>query len=183
MCSFFLQIIHLKRFQFCNGRWVKSQRKVRFPVSSLDPLHCTIRNGNETTADNDGTTVQPNDCHLQCSEERPEELSLPSDQRSECAAAENGSPPSSTLANGGDHPVISEDHTPNDDDTGVPGRCKNNQLDETFHHGKDCVYNLVAITVSSCSYFHSSLQSKTIAFLFKNNIHIKNDIILYMYMY
>ena len=29
--SFNFQIIHLKRFQFLNGRWVKSQKIVKFP--------------------------------------------------------------------------------------------------------------------------------------------------------
>ncbi|XP_019848743.1 PREDICTED: ubiquitin carboxyl-terminal hydrolase 32-like isoform X2 [Amphimedon queenslandica] len=30
-------IIHLKRFHFHNGRWIKSQQRVRFPMSGLDP--------------------------------------------------------------------------------------------------------------------------------------------------
>ena len=32
-----LQIIHLKRFQFVNGRWIKSQKIVKFPRESFDP--------------------------------------------------------------------------------------------------------------------------------------------------
>lgn len=31
------QIIHLKRFQFHNGRWVKSQKIVKFPFRDFDP--------------------------------------------------------------------------------------------------------------------------------------------------
>jgi hypothetical protein len=34
-----LQIIHMKRFQFLNGRWVKSQKIVNFPRSNFDPTH------------------------------------------------------------------------------------------------------------------------------------------------
>uniref|UniRef100_A0A8C8D233 Ubiquitin carboxyl-terminal hydrolase 32 n=1 Tax=Oncorhynchus tshawytscha TaxID=74940 RepID=A0A8C8D233_ONCTS len=30
-------IIHLKRFQFMNGRWIKSQKIVRFPMETFDP--------------------------------------------------------------------------------------------------------------------------------------------------
>ncbi len=33
----YLQIIHLKRFQFLNNRWVKSQKIVRFPMKNFDP--------------------------------------------------------------------------------------------------------------------------------------------------
>ncbi|XP_064618756.1 ubiquitin carboxyl-terminal hydrolase 32-like [Lineus longissimus] len=32
-------IIHMKRFQFLNGRWVKSQKIVNFPHSNFDPTH------------------------------------------------------------------------------------------------------------------------------------------------
>ena len=36
--SFFLQqIVHLKRFQFNNGRWGKSQKIVNFPLNGLEP--------------------------------------------------------------------------------------------------------------------------------------------------
>ena len=38
---FLLQIIHLKRFQFNNGRWVKSQRVVNFPIKNLNPMAYT----------------------------------------------------------------------------------------------------------------------------------------------
>lgn len=34
-CSF--QIVHLKRFQFVNGRWIKSQKIVKFPRENFDP--------------------------------------------------------------------------------------------------------------------------------------------------
>ena len=42
----FWQIIHLKRFQFFNGRWVKSQRSVSFPTLNLEPLRHTVENEN-----------------------------------------------------------------------------------------------------------------------------------------
>ena len=35
--SFSLQIVHMKRFQFVNGRWVKSQKIVKFPKHNFDP--------------------------------------------------------------------------------------------------------------------------------------------------
>jgi len=34
---FLLQIVHLKRFQFVNGKWVKSQKVVNFPFKDFDP--------------------------------------------------------------------------------------------------------------------------------------------------
>lgn len=37
MLPFLLQIIHLKRFQLVNGRWIKSQKIVKFPRESFDP--------------------------------------------------------------------------------------------------------------------------------------------------
>lgn len=35
-CAAF-QIVHLKRFQFVNGRWIKSQKIVKFPRENFDP--------------------------------------------------------------------------------------------------------------------------------------------------
>lgn len=35
-CSL-VQIVHLKRFQFVNNRWIKSQKIVRFPRDNFDP--------------------------------------------------------------------------------------------------------------------------------------------------
>lgn len=32
-----MQIVHLKRFQFVNNRWIKSQKIVRFPRDNFDP--------------------------------------------------------------------------------------------------------------------------------------------------
>ena len=46
-----LQIVHLKRFQFHNGRWVKSQRPVQFPLSDLDPIEYMRREGEEREMD------------------------------------------------------------------------------------------------------------------------------------
>lgn len=34
---YFFQIVNLKRFQFLNGRWVKSHKIVNFPVEDFDP--------------------------------------------------------------------------------------------------------------------------------------------------
>ena len=35
--QFIFQIIHLKRFQFLNNRWVKSHKIVKFPTKDFDP--------------------------------------------------------------------------------------------------------------------------------------------------
>ena len=51
---FCFQIIHLKRFQFVNGHWIKSQRAVTFPLEGLDPLRYTVKNGNGR-----GSTPEP----------------------------------------------------------------------------------------------------------------------------
>lgn len=48
------QIIHLKRFQFFNGRWVKSQRSVTFPTHDLEPLRYTVENGNGNNRNQNG---------------------------------------------------------------------------------------------------------------------------------
>ena len=48
------QIIHLKRFQFFNGRWVKSQRSVTFPTQDLEPLRYTVENGNGNSKNPNG---------------------------------------------------------------------------------------------------------------------------------
>lgn len=34
---FLFQIVHLKRFQYVNGKWIKSQKVVNFPFHSFDP--------------------------------------------------------------------------------------------------------------------------------------------------
>lgn len=34
---FLFQIVHLKRFQFVNGRWIKSQKIVKFPREGFNP--------------------------------------------------------------------------------------------------------------------------------------------------
>uniref|UniRef100_A0A8C7I8F4 ubiquitinyl hydrolase 1 n=1 Tax=Oncorhynchus kisutch TaxID=8019 RepID=A0A8C7I8F4_ONCKI len=42
-------IIHLKRFQFMNGRWIKSQKIVRFPMETFDPsAFLTPRNADQS---------------------------------------------------------------------------------------------------------------------------------------
>lgn len=37
MLIIYFQIIHLKRFNYLNNKWVKSQKVVSFPVSDFDP--------------------------------------------------------------------------------------------------------------------------------------------------
>ena len=115
------QIIHLKRFQFFNGRWVKSQRIVRFPTSDLNPLRFTAQNGNQHRAENGTETSSSSDNN---SRENP---SL-SDTRPEITDVDMGTQP---LANrGGEIPVISK---------------------MSLNRREGVVYNLVAITVSLCT--------------------------------
>ena len=57
------QIIHLKRFQFFNGRWVKSQRSVTFPTQDLEPLRYTVENGNGNSQNQNGA-MQVEDIEL-----------------------------------------------------------------------------------------------------------------------
>ena len=35
----YFQIINLKRFQFLNGKWVKSHKIVKFPIEKFDPAN------------------------------------------------------------------------------------------------------------------------------------------------
>jgi len=37
-----MQIVHLKRFQFHNGRWVKSHKIVKFPFRDFDPTNYLV---------------------------------------------------------------------------------------------------------------------------------------------
>ena len=147
-----LQIIHLKRFQFFNGRWVKSQRKVRFPARDLDPLRYTAKNGNksrtaDTTRPSTGSNVSPS------SKER-EETQQPSPPDSSRPQDDPGSETTTTLANGGgEHPVISEEKSTEGVGAGAGrSRSKQEQLDETLHRREGSIYNLVAITVSCISH-------------------------------
>ena len=57
-----LQIIHLKRFQFVNGHWVKSNKIVQFPMQGFDPSaflakQSTHTNGSTSASDSGVTTV------------------------------------------------------------------------------------------------------------------------------
>ena len=129
------QIIHLKRFQFFNGRWVKSQRIVRFPTSNLDPLRFTAQNGNEPRAEN-GTETGSN--HSQTDQEGARSSSP--DTRPEESTNEDTTTP--TLANGGrGHPGMIGDPPAS------PGS-QLKQLDRSLHRREGNIYNLVAITVS-----------------------------------
>lgn len=38
-----LKIIHLKRFQFMNGRWVKSNKVVNFTMNHFDPSEFVVK--------------------------------------------------------------------------------------------------------------------------------------------
>jgi ubiquitin carboxyl-terminal hydrolase 6/32 len=135
-------IIHLKRFQFVNGRWVKSQRMVRFPVSNLEPLRYTVQNGNDTEArpsssqsvEGGDTTISPPDTRPQVSED-----------------TEIGTD-TTLLANGGENPVISDERISavnSGTGGGEGGDTEQDQLDKTLHRRKGTIYNLVAITCHS----------------------------------
>ena len=141
------QIIHLKRFQFFNGRWVKSQRMVQFPASNLEPLRYTVQNGNETASQNDAET-QPSSSQ---SVENRDTTSAPSDTRPQVSDNTEIGTNTTVLANGGETPVINDARVPAGN-SGARGReagnSKQDQLDETLHRRKGTIYNLVAITVS-----------------------------------
>ena len=146
------QIIHLKRFQFFNGRWVKSQRKVRFPVTNLDPLRFTVQNGNETRTKNDiqvQPTSSPTASSQSVSDKTDETQPISPDTRPEDNIEETSA--ASTLANGagGEHPVINEGRPAKGVEVRRGSTSKQEQqLDETLHRREGNIYNLVAITVS-----------------------------------
>lgn len=48
MWIYFLQIVHLKRFQLLHGRWVKSHKIVKFPFENFDPTDYLARVPKET---------------------------------------------------------------------------------------------------------------------------------------
>lgn len=140
----------MKRFQFVNGRWVKSQRMVHFPASNLDPLRFTAQNGNECRVRN-GTETRPNGSQ---SVEGEDESSLPDtrpDDPEGRVEAEDTTAVFPDLANGGEHPVINGERAPNAGtgvEIGERGSANPEQLSETLHQRKRTIYNLVAITVS-----------------------------------
>lgn len=45
---FLFKIIHLKRFQFMNGRWVKSNKIVNFPMETFDPSEFVVKRSAST---------------------------------------------------------------------------------------------------------------------------------------
>lgn len=74
MACFFLQIIHLKRFQFVNGHWVKSNKIVKFPMEGFDPsafLTKQTLNTNSSLSNSDSgvTTVNVRSSEEQDAEE------------------------------------------------------------------------------------------------------------------
>ena len=157
-----LQIIHLKRFQFFNGRWVKSQRIVRFPTSNLDPLRFTAQNGNQKRAEN-GTETTISGTESREDQERPENgietaASSKEDSRIENPLLSDTRPDiantctvmTQPLANGGGgHPAISEDPQPVA--PVMEAMSQQDQLDKSLYNREGNVYNLVAITVSLIS--------------------------------
>ena len=47
-----MQIIHLKRFQLLNSKWVKSQKIVKFPFTDFDPSNYLVsRTNNQNTTE------------------------------------------------------------------------------------------------------------------------------------
>ena len=153
------QIIHLKRFQFFNGRWVKSQRVVRFPASDLDPLRYTVQNGNgtmENGTETDRTGTETQTSGSQPVEGQNESSSLPEGQPEtpESRVVESDICGSPNIANGGEHPL---EPPPSSDSTGAGaegGERKSkssDELNETLHRRKGNIYNLFAITVSGCA--------------------------------
>lgn len=79
-CLLYFKIIHLKRFQFVNGRWIKSQRAVTFPLEGLDPLRYTVQNGNGSSGVTTPTVA-------------PDESLVPCEKNSSAPCAENSPTP------------------------------------------------------------------------------------------
>ena len=68
-------VVHLKRFHFVNGRWVKSQKMVNFPINDFDPYDYVVgpqgdarralrareakKEGGDGDLDNDGNPTTP----------------------------------------------------------------------------------------------------------------------------
>ncbi|XP_028419298.1 ubiquitin carboxyl-terminal hydrolase 32-like, partial [Dendronephthya gigantea] len=51
-------IIHLKRFQFMNGRWVKSNKIVNFPMETFDPSEFVVKRTTTSNVCEDSTFVR-----------------------------------------------------------------------------------------------------------------------------
>jgi len=61
-----VQIIHLKRFQFHNGRWVKSHKIVKFPFRDFDPTNYLVPDsslGNRHHDNHNNNTETDNNYH------------------------------------------------------------------------------------------------------------------------
>ena len=79
-----IQIIHLKRFQLVNGKWVKSHKIVQFPFKDFDPTNYLVpRNNNKRDAKHTLLSQTQHDSAK----------NSPSEPTSECAAATNGDSP------------------------------------------------------------------------------------------
>jgi len=55
-----MQIIHLKRFQFHNGRWVKSHKIVKFPFRDFDPTNYLVPGSSHHDNHNNNTETDDN---------------------------------------------------------------------------------------------------------------------------
>ena len=64
LLKFDFQIIHLKRFQFLNGRWVKSQKIVKFPFKDFNPSSYLVQRvpPEPTTSESDSKLSDANEC-------------------------------------------------------------------------------------------------------------------------
>ena len=153
VCLCMLQIIHLKRFQFFNGRWVKSQRSVRFPSSDLDPLRYTVQNGNEHRQDGCGEvrnrteTAQTGTGVVQNGSVVTNQQILPCGEQPPAPAVDNDLC-SSLKANRGESLQISSEVPPNVTDQTRSRSTPNHQrLTQALHQREGHTYNLFAITV------------------------------------
>ena len=148
-----LQIIHLKRFQFFNGRWVKSQRTVRFPGADLDPLRYTVQNGNEHRHDGCGE-VQNGTKTVQTGTGTVQNGTLVTDQQippcGEQLPTVDNDLCSSPRANRGEPLQISAEVSPIVADQTRRGSTPNHQgLTQVLHQREGHTYKLFAITVST----------------------------------
>ena len=142
-----IQIIHLKRFQLVNGKWVKSHKIVQFPFKDFDPTNYLVpRNNNKRDAKQTLLSQTQHDSAK----------NSPSEPTSECTAATNGDSPATVSespdADNKTHlPQDAGDVTSNDGgsskDTNAASEANVSVEIEDY---SDVRYDLKSLAVSTC---------------------------------
>ena len=147
VCVLHSKIIHLKRFQFFNGRWVKSQQVVTFPLRDLNAMRYTVQsNGDEEEEEEEEEEAEEREVHSSA-QSTPNRTAAVAD--ASCSVAEvevhEQSPaacssPSETTETltipNGDAPAVSlSDHPPeNDTSAGDVGSTREGVSDSAESH-------------------------------------------------